>query len=54
MLSAAQVQLSAIPAQGTSPPTFGFAMSEVQELLGLVDAHGYTCGGTDKLTDLKG
>ncbi len=28
----------------------GFAMSEVQELLGLVDAHGYTCGEVQALT----
>ncbi len=28
----------------------GFTMSEVRELLGLVDAHGYTCGEVQTLT----
>ncbi len=28
----------------------GFAMSEVQELLRLVDGHGYTCGEVQALT----
>ncbi len=28
----------------------GFAMAEIQELLGLVDEHGYTCGEVQALT----